>query len=175
MILGVVLAGGQSQRFGSDKALARFEGQSLLARAVDQLSAWCDLVVVAGREEAPAETLPDWPRSGMGPLGGLAAGLRYAADAGYETVLSIPVDSPLLPEDLPALLSPASAYLADQPVIGHWRADAAVAAEDILRGDGRHSMRALADAIGARAVTLAAQLPNVNTPVDLSSLPSRSD
>ena len=35
MILGVVLAGGKSTRFGSDKALAELGGRTLLARAVD--------------------------------------------------------------------------------------------------------------------------------------------
>ena len=49
MILGCVLAGGQSQRFGSDKALAELAGRSLLARAVDALWGWCEAVVVVGR------------------------------------------------------------------------------------------------------------------------------
>ncbi|HMP57293.1 MAG TPA: NTP transferase domain-containing protein, partial [Novosphingobium sp.] len=58
MILGCVLAGGQSSRFGSDKALAELGGRSLLALAVDALSGWCETVVVAGREVAPATCLP---------------------------------------------------------------------------------------------------------------------
>ena len=75
MILGAVLAGGQSTRFGSDKALAELDGSTLLTRAVDLLAGWCEHVVVVGREDAPAPTLPDWPRAGMGPLGGIAAAL----------------------------------------------------------------------------------------------------
>ena len=70
MILGAVLAGGQSSRFGSDKAIAEFQGRTLLARAVDTLSGWCEHVVVIGRETAPAPTLPDWPGPGLGPLAG---------------------------------------------------------------------------------------------------------
>ncbi len=65
MILGAVLAGGQSTRFGSDKALARLGGETLLMRAVDLLAGWCEKVVVVGREEAPAPTLPDRPRAGL--------------------------------------------------------------------------------------------------------------
>ena len=105
MILGCVLAGGQSSRFGSDKALAELHGRTLLARAVDTLSGWCEHVVVVGRAEAPAPTLPDWPRPGMGPLGGLAAALHLAADEGYAAVLTCGVDAPHLPEDLIALHS----------------------------------------------------------------------
>jgi len=170
VILGAVLAGGLSTRFGSDKALAELDGYTLLARAVDTLSGWCEHVVVVGRETAPAPTLPDWPRGGMGPLGGIAAALHLARDEDYEAVLTCGVDSALLPERLPELLAPAPAYLADQPVIGLWPASAAEAIEAILTAEGRHSMRQLAEAIGARPVQVAAIVANINTPADLAAL-----
>ena len=173
MILGVVLAGGQSSRFGSDKALAELAGHTLLARAVDLLSGWCEHVVVAGRETAPAPTLPDWPQAGMGPLGGIAAALHLAADQGYAAVLSIGVDAPDLPDAQPALLAPAPAYLAAQPVVGLWPVSALSAIETILEGTGKHSMRAFADAIGARAVRLATDPANINTPDDLTEAQKR--
>lgn len=168
MILGAVLAGGQSSRFGSDKALAVLHGETLLIRAIDMLSGWCEKVVVIGREEAPAPTLPDRPRAGLGPLGGIAAALYDARDEGYDLVLTCGVDSLDLPEDLPTLLSPAPAYLADQPVVGLWPVTAIKAIEAILHGDGRHSMRQFAEAIGARAVTATQPSININTPADLA-------
>ena len=170
MILGAVLAGGQSSRFGSDKALADLGGQTLLARAVDQLTAWCEAVVVVGRTAAPAPTLADWPRAGMGPLGGLASALRHAADKGYHAVLSMGVDSPCLPEDLPTLLGAAPAYLVAQPVIGLWPVAAIPAIEAILQGPGKHSMRAFAEAAQARPVTIATIAANINTPEELAAL-----
>ncbi len=173
MILGAVLAGGQSSRFGSDKALAEFGGHTLIARAVDALSGWCEYVVVVGRELAPAPTLPDWPRPGMGPLAGIAAALHLARDEGYEAVLSCGVDSVGLPEGLPELLAPAPAYLADQPVIGLWPATALEAIEAILTGTGKHSMLAFAEAIGARAVKPSAKPANINIPADLIELEKR--
>jgi len=173
MILGCILAGGQSSRFGSDKALAKLGGRTLIARGVDALSGWCEHVVVVGRATAPAPTLPDWPRSGMGPLAGIAAALRHARDEGYAAVLSCGVDSIELPEDLPRLLAPAPAYLADQPVIGLWPASAAEALEAILTSEGRHSMRQFAEAIGARPVKSAANAANINTQADLAALEKR--
>ena len=173
MILGAVLAGGLSTRFGSDKALAELDGHTLIARAVDALSGWCEYVVVVGRELAPAPTLPDWPRAGMGPLAGIAAALHLARDEGYEAVLTCGVDSAVLPEGLPDLLAPAPAYLADQPVIGLWPASALEAIEAILTSEGRHSMRQFAEAIGARPVQLAAKPANINTPADLAELEKR--
>lgn len=173
MILGCVLAGGTSTRFGSDKALAELDGHTLLARAVDTLSGWCEHVVVAGRETAPAPTLPDSPRSGMGPLGGIAAALHLARDEGYAAVLTCGVDSAGLPDDLLTLLSPAPAYIADQPVIGLWPASALEAVDAILKGKGRHSMFHFAEVLGARAVTLPAAIANINTPEDLAAAEAR--
>ncbi|MFD2579694.1 molybdenum cofactor guanylyltransferase [Novosphingobium colocasiae] len=170
MLLGVVLAGGKSSRFGSDKALAELDGHSLLALAVDTLSGWCERVVVCGREQAPAPTLPDWPRAGMGPLGGLAAALRHACDEGYEHVLSCGVDAGRLPDDLPGLLQPGPACLIDQPVIGLWPASAASVLERLLLSDERHSMRHFAELCGAREVRIAGAIPNINTPQDLAAL-----
>jgi molybdenum cofactor guanylyltransferase len=173
MILGAVLAGGLSTRFGSDKALAEFDGHTLIACAVDALSGWCEYVVVAGRETAPAPTLPDWPRPGMGPLAGIAAALHLARDEGYEAVLTCGVDSVLLPDNLPDLLAPAPGYICQQPVIGLWPASALEAIEAILTGEGRHSMLQFAEAIGARAVNSPAIPANINTPADLAALEKR--
>ncbi len=175
MILGCVLAGGQSSRFGSDKALAELGGHTLLARAVDRLAGWCEYVVVAGRETAPAPCIPDWPAPGAGPLGGIAAGLHLARDEGYHAVLTVGVDSIGLPEDLPDLLTPGHAYLASQPVVGLWLPSACEAIEAVLTGEGRHSMLAFAEAIGARPVNLAAKPANINTTADLAEAEKRRD
>ena len=173
MILGAVLAGGAATRFGSDKALAQLGGRTLIARAVDTLSGLCEHVVVVGRASAPAPTLPDWRRPGMGPLAGIAAALHLARDQGYEAVLTCGVDSAGLPDDLLALLSPAPAFLADQPVIGLWPANAVEAIEAILEGDGRRSMLRFAETIGARPVKLAANPANINTAADLAAAEKR--
>lgn len=170
MILGAVLAGGLSTRFGSDKALAELDGHTLIARAVDALSGWCEHVVVVGRETAPAPTLPDWPRAGMGPLAGIASALHLARDEDYAAVLTCGVDSVGLPDNLLELLGPAPAYLADQPVVGIWPAGSVEVLEAILSGDGRHSMYAFAEALGARAVQLDGGPANINTPEDLAAI-----
>lgn len=170
MILGAVLAGGQSSRFGSDKALAEFDGQTLLSRAVGALGRSCDSVVIVGRDQGPAPCIPDWPKAGMGPLGGIAAALRHGESEGFASVLTCGVDSMALPECLLQDLSPPPAYLESQPVIGHWKASAAPIVAAILQSEGRHSMLAFAHAANARGVKAAQTPANINTPADLAAL-----
>lgn len=145
-------------------------GMTLLEHAVARLGSWCDRVVIVGRGEGPAECLPDWPAPGMGPLGAIAAALRLAAAEGYAAVLTSGVDSLGLPDDLPARLAPAPAYVVAQPVVALWPVSAAGAVAEILAGTGKHSVRALAERVGARAVDLPGPLANVNTPEDLARL-----
>ena len=164
--LGAVLAGGQSLRFGSDKAVATLHGARLIDLARAALAAQCDAVVVVGRDEG----VPDWPAPGLGPLGGIAGALRYARAQGYAQVLSCGVDSVGLPADLRDRLGFAPAYVVGQPVIGLWPVEALPVLEARLAGPGSHSMRAFADEIGARAIALPHPLANVNTRDELARL-----
>jgi molybdopterin-guanine dinucleotide biosynthesis protein A len=77
--VGVVLAGGRSQRMGQEKALLPLLGEPLVARAVRRLRVALPAVVVIGPHElAPylpgVRLLPD-REAGLGPLGGLATAL----------------------------------------------------------------------------------------------------
>ena len=173
MILGAILAGGQASRFGSDKALAELDGRSLIALAVEALGAQCDHVIVVGRVVAPVPTVPDWPRPGMGPLGGLAGALRHALAEGYHQVLTCGVDAAALPGDLAEWLSPGPACLEEQPVIGLWPAAAAPVLEAFLQRDERHAVKRFADLVGARRVRIDTPIPNINTPLDLAAEQAR--
>lgn len=172
-VLGAVLAGGRSSRFGSDKALALHQGKPLIDHAIEALACQCDAVVVVGRVHPGVTSVPDWPAPDQGPLGGLAGALDHAERNGFELVLTCGVDSVGVTPDLLALLGPAPAYAASQPVLGLWPAAAAGALKELLLGCGRHSMLAFAAAIGARPVKLPLEPANVNTPEDLARLEQR--
>ena len=168
-ILGAVLAGGQSRRFGSDKALAMLDGATLLDRAVATLAALCSEVVVVGRDVAPVPVVPDHPAPGMGPLGGIAGALRHANSGGFDAVLSLPVDAVGFDAAGLSALVPGPSCCSAQPVIGLWPVTVMPVVEAILAGEGRHSLRQLADAAGARLVALPAVTGNINTPADLAA------
>ena len=81
-VTGVVLAGGRSSRFGTDKALAPLDGRALAAHVADALRAACDEVFAVGGDEAALTDLGlrylDDELPGLGPLGGLVTALAHA-------------------------------------------------------------------------------------------------
>lgn len=84
---GIVLAGGKSTRFGSDKAAAILRGRPLLDWVASTVATACaELVVVRARgQELPPLALPRPPLvvedeyEGLGPLAGIVSGLTAAA------------------------------------------------------------------------------------------------
>lgn len=100
VILGAVLAGGESRRFGSDKAAQCIAGKPLAVRAAETLArVFPDVVIVSSR----APVTDAWPhvpdrRAGQGPLAGIEAALRCAAERGLDGVFVLACDLPLVDE-----------------------------------------------------------------------------
>lgn len=112
-VQGLILCGGRSQRFGSEKALAELNGESLLSKSVGALAGWVRMPLWLGTGAGARPDLLDharacWNRArgrkltgsldspgelaeqvrevrdvpvGVGPLGGLHAGLCAARSA----------------------------------------------------------------------------------------------
>lgn len=170
-ILGAILAGGRSSRFGSDKALAQLRGTTLLDQVAASLAPQVDALAVVGREHAEMTSIADVPRPGLGPLGALAGALRYAADHGFAVVLSVPCDAPVLPADLRRILAgDGAAYLRDLPVIGWWAATLAAPLAQWLADNRPRAVWRWAATIDARAIAVDRLPPNINTPADLAAL-----
>lgn len=166
-MLGAILAGGQSRRFGSDKAMALVDGERMIDRVAKALAQQCEAVVVCGRTEAGFACIPDLPETGLGPLGGLNAALHHALARGFDTVLSSGCDMPDLPSNLAAQLSgEGAAHVADQPVVGLWPASLAPQCAAFLLSGGR-SLYGFGEHVGARLVTVSPPLRNVNSPRDI--------
>lgn len=169
MILGAIIAGGQSRRFGSDKALVLVSGVPMIERVAASLRPVVDTVAVCGRGYGNLVALPDRPAAGLGPLGGLAAALHYAETHGYMRVITAPCDTPTLTPGLLDELGCAGepAFLADCPVIGIWPAQLSRQLDEFVATDPRRSVGAWARSIGAIPLYLPAPV-NVNRPADLA-------
>ena len=169
MILGAILAGGKSRRFGSDKAVALVDGRPLLDHVAAALGAQSDALIVCGRDWAGMTGVSDRPAPDQGPLGGLCAALHHARAHGFDTVLTAGCDILPLPANLPALLGAASVVVAGQPLIGLWRADLADRLDHHLAAPTDRSMRGWIAASGARTIVLDTIFHNFNTPDDLAA------
>src|ERR1700730_11950641 len=114
--VAVVLAGGLARRMGGgDKPLLMLAGRPLLDHALDRVRPQSHAMVLNANGDptrfAPwglpvvADTLPDFP----GPLAGILAAMRWttALHPATEYLLSVPGDTPFLPQDLGARLAAA--------------------------------------------------------------------
>jgi molybdenum cofactor guanylyltransferase len=107
-IIGCILAGGRSSRFGSDKALVMWQGRTLLAHAVERLRPQVDELIIntnSGAKEYHKLACPlvrDRSAAFEGPLAGVLAGLQWAKANGVAHLVTVAVDTPLFPKNLVA-------------------------------------------------------------------------
>ena len=100
-ILGVVLAGGKSKRFGEDKSQVKLHGKILidyiLSVIMDQFN---EILVVTNnpirfKDSSKILTTKDF-EEGLGPLGGILTAMKWIKDQkkDYEWISTFPSDTP---------------------------------------------------------------------------------
>jgi molybdopterin-guanine dinucleotide biosynthesis protein A len=158
-LTGILLAGGASSRFGSAKAFARFEDETLAERAWRLLGEVCDERFVVGGDDGLADP-------GTGPVAALAVGLQAATN---EVAIVVPVDMPLLTAG--ALRSLADACR-EAAVAQAGPLPCAVARRALPAFEtGERRLRTVLDALDTARIDLDENLlVNVNTPADLDTL-----
>ncbi|MCY3771569.1 MAG: molybdenum cofactor guanylyltransferase [Gemmatimonadetes bacterium] len=117
-VTGVILAGGLSSRFGSDKALSRFEGERLIQRLCKTVAAATDRVLLITNTpedyafldlESGQDLVPR-----CGPIGGIYTALRTA---NTPLCLCVACDMPFIrPEFLEHMVGQSSGYDVVVPV-----------------------------------------------------------
>ncbi|MEA3192895.1 MAG: molybdenum cofactor guanylyltransferase [Betaproteobacteria bacterium] len=103
-VTGIVLAGGKGSRMGGvDKGLQPLRGKPMVAWAIARLKPQVDEIVINANQNLEIyrafgyRVAPDEIGGFAGPLAGLHAGLKAAT---YPLVVTVPCDSPFLPNDL---------------------------------------------------------------------------
>lgn len=123
-IAGYVMAGGESSRFGSDKALAELGGKPMILRMAELLGQVAkETFVVGGAEKhvrLGVNCISDrWP--GQGPLGGIITALlhsqSHAADCAWNLIVSC--DMPFLTVDWLKFLAERAARSSAQVLLPH--------------------------------------------------------
>jgi len=190
-ITAIILCGGQSRRFGSDKALTTWRGHTLLDRAIEVCGARADQVLLAcGSETRYASTgltlaLDD--STFDGPLAGIAAGL---AKSDHPIVVLVAVDlAGLTPWAIDSLIEsyrqhPDSILVMPrtergvEPLLWLGRRDPLQAAVHQLAKSGDPAPRRLPELVLTTFIDVSISthdplrraLTNINTPQDLAAL-----
>ena len=191
-VVGVLLAGGKSQRMGGgDKTLRQLGGQPILAHVISRLRPQVRKLVLNASGDpvrfsefdlpvAP-DTIPDF----AGPLAGVLAGMDWAAANAPDCpwIVTVPTDSPFLPRDLVArLIAERDIEQADMvcamsagqryPVVGLWpvrlrdELRRAIKQEDMHKVDAWSARYSLA--VAEFAVDEVDPFFNTNSPEDLA-------
>lgn len=187
-IIGLVLAGGRSVRFGGEKAVALLEGRPLLLWAAERLHTICASVAINVRPGTEAEavgrtqgvpTLYDEEGDASGPLAGVKAGLIWAEHLHARMLAVSPCDAPLLPDDLYVRLleradgGAAMAVTVDgsQPLCALWPVAALPVVREALAGGAHPPTWQLLERLGARKVFFEdpKAFTNINTRDDLAA------
>jgi len=186
-ILGALLAGGQSSRFGSDKAFAMWNEKHLIDYAIEFLQNQCDEFIICGRCYQDFNFVMDRP-DGQGPLGGLNAALFHANANNYDAVMSYPCDAihndtiqrgdkvnkdQGCREQSWFMSKPIPQFLAIQPVIGFWPVQLSQSLDQWLKDQNRRSMMAWIEYCGAKAIDTNMVIENINELSDLEKLQER--
>jgi molybdenum cofactor guanylyltransferase len=191
-VVGVVIAGGRSVRFGGEKAVAGLAGKPLLMWAAERLARSCVTVAINARPDTEAEALAraeglavlhDMPGDAAGPLAGVKVGLQWAQELGASAVAVSPCDVPLLPDNVFARLieaAGAGAAMAetaerDQPQCAVWPVSALPKLTAALANGAHPPTWLMLESIGAVRVrfTPPEAFTNINTRADLAAIAGR--
>lgn len=194
----VLLAGGKSQRMGSEKACLELDGETFLERQLRQLAGWFDWLAVSVGHQGPSPALAQAlarasqvlgrpleivhdQLDGQGPLAGVAAALaRLPAQRAF----FVAVDMPQVDFELVAALWKASTEGASRGAVPCWARGLepaqAVYARSLLESAqgllarGERSLQALARQPGVVTLDLEVAATQARVfgarPVDLAAL-----
>jgi molybdopterin-guanine dinucleotide biosynthesis protein A len=189
-LLGAVLAGGESRRYGRPKAMALIGGRPMAQWALDALNPHFSMRGMVGNHPFVARAFGVPSRRdvmpGLGPLGGLITALEWAGEMRLRGAFVLGCDMPLVDPVLVgkildfrgirkgALVPASPGPLGMEPLCAAYSLDCLGPARELARS-GRRSMKALLDSFDFDLIPLedlgdpeaaAVAFTNVNTVAD---------
>lgn len=159
-LLGAVLAGGESRRYGRPKALALMGGRPMARWALDALGPHFSMRGMVGSDPFVAQAfgVPSRPDvlPGLGPMGGLITALEWAREMRLRGAFLLGCDMPLVDAALVgrildfrggrkgALVPASSGPLGMEPLCAAYSLDCLGPARELARS-GHRSMKGLLD------------------------------
>lgn len=104
-ILGVILAGGKSSRFGSNKSLSNLKNFKLIEHVIQKLNKKFDEILIVSNdsklifENKKINIIKDCIEGYLGPLVGILSAIKYANNSKkYQWIMTFPCDTPFFDE-----------------------------------------------------------------------------
>ena len=187
-ILGAVLAGGKSQRFGEDKSQVKLNGKLLidyiLSEIIDEFK---EILIVSNKQikfknYENISLINDFKKD-QGPLGGVLSAMKWAKEKNnkYEWISTFPVDTPFFKKEiLQKFLSEINSEESKlffiksnntrHNIFGIWSIDLMKKLEDDLN-EGQRKVEVWANSVGVKIINMEFinkdPFFNINTKEDL--------
>ena len=104
-ILGVILAGGKSSRFGSNKSLSNLSNSKLIEHVINKINKYFSEILIVSNDsklildDPNIKIIKDCIEGYLGPLVGVLSAMKYANQSNkYNWVITFPCDTPFFDE-----------------------------------------------------------------------------
>ena len=188
-ILGVILAGGKSSRFGSNKSLSKLANNKLIEHVINKIDSYFHEILVVSNdidlkiENQKIKIIKDCIQGYLGPLVGVLSAMKYANsfENKFKWIITFPCDTPffeklIIEKMIEKVASPKEKiyFVKDKNqrhnIFGLW----STSLESILENDLNNNFRKVdlwADKIGCNFIEKDIQneneFLNINTKEDL--------
>ena len=106
-ILGIILAGGRSQRFGEDKSQVKLDGKILIDHILNEISdGFKEILIVSNnkikfKHSDNISMIRDLKKD-QGPLGGILSAMKWIKEKrkNYKWISTFPVDTPFFKKEI---------------------------------------------------------------------------
>jgi len=187
-ILGVVLAGGKSQRFGQDKSQVKLQDKLLIDYILSEIvSEFNEILIIANENinfmQSKKISITKDFKNGLGPLGGVLTAMKWIKEKKreYKWIATFPTDTPFFTkkelkyfyekiEINESKLFFIKSKDTRHNIFGLWSVSLIEKLEaDIIKGERK--VEIWADSIGVKTVNIGYKKPdpffNINTKEDL--------
>ena len=196
-ILGIILAGGKSSRFGEDKSTVKLGNKTLLDHTVNKIeNEFNEILVISNNKELnfknkKIQVIEDCIEGQLGPLVGILTAMKWVKEnkKNYRWIASFPCDTPFFDINLTNKLklktnntSKKLIFLNSEKkrhnIFGAWSIDLI----EILENDLKNNFRKVeiwADKIGYESININTEkfdkFLNINTKEDLETAKKNID
>ena len=107
-IIGIILAGGKSSRFGEDKSIIRLGSKTLLDHTIDKIEKEFNEILIISKDKKynfknkKIYTVKDCIEGQLGPLAGILTAMKWVNEnkKNYKWIASFPCDTPFFDSKL---------------------------------------------------------------------------